>query len=196
VAVVEEDSQSRHSLVHFLSDTPGFHCSGAYGNLREAHAGILATQPSIVLTNLLLPDGCGIEFTRLLKRLFPSIAIVIVSGFDLESKMTRAFAAGASGYIVKPFHLGQLLATLKFSLEHHPASRVPTRTPTEDRGRRLSSREESLMKLLSTGLLYKEIADEMHVSEASVRKHVHGIYQKLHVGNRAEAVQMWASNRI
>lgn len=189
VAIVEEDSQCRHTLIHFLGDAPGFHCSGAYGNLKDARAGIIASRPSIVLTNLLLPDGCGIEFTKVLKAILPSIAVVIVSAFDLDGEMIKSFGAGASAFLVKPFHAGQFLATLRFSLGRPGPSAQLQASSDSHATKHLTKREWEVMRYFARGLLYKEIADQLHISVSAVHKHQHNIFVKLHVSNRMEAVR-------
>jgi len=195
--VVDDDEQSCIALRSLVESAPGFRFLGRYRTLESARAGILDLNPSIVLMNLLLPDGCGIEFTRFLKREFPQIVVVMATGFDLEEAMAGSLAAGASGYLAKPIHPGQFLATLRFALGRHPVPGldcpIPANRPGSPAGvrPRLTDREQAVLALLSDGLLYKEIAARLGVSVPVVHKLLHRTYRKLKASNRTEAIKHW-----
>ena len=124
--------------------------------------------------------------------------------YEDDEKIFEALSAGASGYILKKTEPQKLLESIKelheggAPMSSQIARKVvatfqnknTTTGPVNSLGV-LSKREKEILEKLSKGLLYKEIADELFISAQTVRKHVYHIYEKLHVGNRIEAVNKY-----
>ena len=118
--------------------------------------------------------------------------------YENDEKVFEALKAGASGYLLKNTGLVQLIEALQelhnggSPMSANIARKLVTvfrekqnsETPVEA----LSKRETEILQLLSKGLLYKEIADQLSISVSTVRQHIHKIYEKLHVQNRTEAI--------
>ena len=154
--------------------------------------------PDIVIMDINLPGMSGIEFIKLIKKKITATQFMMFTVYENDEKVFEALKAGASGYLLKNTGLLQLIAALKelynggspmsaniarklvnlFQDEH--IDEVPASG--------LSKRENEILLLLSKGLLYKEIADQLGISVGTVRQHIHKIYEKLHVQNRTEAL--------
>ena len=124
--------------------------------------------------------------------------------YDEDEKIFEALSAGASGYILKKTSPAKLLEGIRELLEggapmsSQIARKVvdafqnkPVPTSASTSLDVLSRRENEILEMLSTGLLYKEISDRLFISSETVRKHVYHIYEKLHVSNRIEAVNKY-----
>jgi DNA-binding NarL/FixJ family response regulator len=118
--------------------------------------------------------------------------------YENDEKVFEALKAGASGYLLKNTGLVQLIEALQelhnggSPMSANIARKLVTvfreKENSEIPVEALSKRETEILQLLSKGLLYKEIADQLSISVSTVRQHIHKIYEKLHVQNRTEAI--------
>jgi DNA-binding NarL/FixJ family response regulator len=117
--------------------------------------------------------------------------------YENDEKVFEALKAGASGYLLKNTGLLQITESLKelynggSPMSSNIARKLVTifrEQPEAEPVETLSKRENEVLQLLSKGLLYKEIADQLTISTGTVRQHIHRIYEKLHVQNRTEAI--------
>ena len=118
--------------------------------------------------------------------------------YENDEKVFEALKAGASGYLLKNTGLVQLIEALKelhdggSPMSSNIARKLVTVFREQEKNtvpvQALSNRENEILQLLSKGLLYKEIADQLSISVSTVRQHIHKIYEKLHVQNRTEAI--------
>jgi len=123
---------------------------------------------------------------------------MMFTDYENDEKVFEALKAGASGYLLKNTGLIQMIEALKEL--HHGGSPMSANiarklvTVFRDKEKEtaslevLSKRENEVLQLLSKGLLYKEIAEQLSISTGTVRQHIHRIYEKLHVQNRTEAL--------
>lgn len=153
------------------------------------------TDIDLILLDLRMPGANGFSGLVLIRRAFPDIPVVVISASDEQMIMQRAIEYGASGFIPKASELNQIATALQAvmngslwlptpvaqstSLEEHEfAQRLKTLTPQQLR----------VFMMLTKGLLNKQIAGEVNVSEATVRTHMTAIFRKLGVRNRTQAV--------
>jgi DNA-binding NarL/FixJ family response regulator len=199
VAIVEDDPRIQKSLRLMLTTDPSILCVGVFGTAASAIESIPRLTPDVVFMDVHLPDQSGIEVVRILAASARPPQIVMLTSYDDTEAIFNSLSAGASGYLLKPIRTTELLAAVRdvhsggAPMTGAIARKVvqafarpliqPTPT-TED----LSPREREILTLLSEGFLYKEIADRLNVSYATVRTHIERIYQKLHVRSRAQAV--------
>lgn len=198
VSIVEDIQDIREGLKFLLNQEPGFNCLQTYANATDALQGLMADVPDLVIMDINLPDGSGVDCMRHVKARHPRIQFIIFTIYENSDQVFEALAAGANGYLLKNASAAKIIEALR---ELHdggsPMSasiarkvvtsfRPPQRTIPEDE--KLSPRETDVLDLLAKGLLYKEIADQLHISTGTVRQHIHNIYQKLHVQNRTEAL--------
>jgi DNA-binding NarL/FixJ family response regulator len=180
VAVVDDDEDLRLLIKDLLQRTHDFSCIGCFSNAEDALAGLPTLGPDLVLMDIRMPGVNGIECAARLKRAMPQVRIIMMTGMHGAGAIAKSRAAGAVDYLAKPVTPEQILSTLRFVAEGRPKD-CP----------RLSQRENEVMRWLAAGLLYKEIADKMGISYAVVHKLLHGIFEKLHVSNKTEAISKW-----
>lgn len=162
-----------------------------------------------ILMDIEMPEMDGIAGTEIISQKYPQIKIIMLTVFDDEDKIFRSIQAGAKGYLLKDeppakIHEGILMimeggapmsptiAAKSLELLRNP--RLAELSPVEEI--RLSSRQIDVLEQLSNGLGYKEIAENLFISPATVRKHLENIYEKLHVHNKLEAVMKAQKQRI
>jgi DNA-binding NarL/FixJ family response regulator len=194
VSIVEDVQEIRDGLRFLVNQTPGFSCVSAYDNAEAALAGLPLDAPHLVIMDIGLPRGTGIDCMRKLKAQGAHMQFVIFTVYEDSDQVFDALAAGASGYLLKNTAPDKIIAALRelheggspMSLSiarkvvasfHEPAARND-----------LSAREMEVLNLLAKGFLYKEIAAQLSISAGTVRQHIHNIYEKLHVQNRTEAL--------
>ena len=198
VALVEDDPGLREQLAQILKSAPDIDCVGAFATAEEALQKIPALHPDVVLMDIKLPGLSGIDCVTKLKRMMPALQIVMVTVYEDSERIFLALKAGASGYLLKSSPPEQLLTAIRdvhaggapmsshiarqVVRHFHALGRAPEQKPP------LSPRERQVLDLLSTGFIYKEIADKLDIGLETVRTHVKNICQKMHARNRLEAV--------
>jgi DNA-binding NarL/FixJ family response regulator len=197
LTIVEDLEEVRDGLRNFIGLSNDFKVLDTYKTAEEALIGIPQLKPDIVIMDINLPGMSGIECIRRLKNKIPSTQFMMFTVYENDEKVFDALKAGASGYLLKNTGLVQLIEALKelytggSPMSANIARKLVTifreQNKTENIGT-LSPRENEILQLLAKGLLYKEIADQLYISTATVRQHIHKIYEKLHVQNRTEAI--------
>lgn len=205
VAIVEDNNDIRLALEQIIESSDEFTLAGSCITGEEALVKLPILNPKVVLMDIGLGEGMnGIEVVRELKHTYPNILFMMCTIYDEDEKIFEALSAGASGYILKKTSPAKLLEGIKELIEggapmsSQIASKVvaafQNKSITASIGSTLdvlSKRENEILEMLSTGLLYKEISDKLTISSETVRKHVYHIYEKLHVSNRVEAVNKY-----
>jgi DNA-binding NarL/FixJ family response regulator len=203
IAIVEDNKTIRESLVEFVHSDPEFSCVCVCVTAEEALEMIPRHKPEIVLMDIQLPKLSGIECTAQLKRLLPSLQIIMVTVYEDTERIFKALRAGACGYLLKRCTPEQLVAAVHEVREGGaPMSReiarkviVSYQNPVETAAavEELSPREREILELLAQGFPNKEIADRMGVSDGTIRWHLRHVYDKLHVRSRTEAALKFRS---
>jgi len=198
LAIVEDLVEVREGLKQFISLNPEFTILNTFQTAEEALYDIPRLNPDIVIMDINLPGMSGIECIRQIKKKASRTQFMMFTVYENDEKVFEALKAGASGYLLKNTGLLQLIEALKelhnggSPMSANIARKLVTlfRDEHEDAEptRGLSKRENEILQLLSKGLLYKEIADQLGISVNTVRQHIHKIYEKLHVQNRTEAI--------
>lgn len=198
LAIVEDLDEVRDGLKNFISLSPEFKVLDTFKTAEEAVDHLPELKPDIVIMDISLPGMNGIDCIREVKDKTPATQFMMFTVYENDEKVFEALKAGASGYLLKNTGLVQLIESLK---ELHNggspmSANIARKLVTLFRGEQkqtanlelLSNRENEILLLLSKGLLYKEIADQLAISVSTVRQHIHHIYEKLHVQNRTEAI--------
>jgi DNA-binding NarL/FixJ family response regulator len=198
VALVEDDSDLRDSIVRYVGGTPGFACVGAFGNAEEALLKIPKLLPNVVLMDINLPGMSGIQGAARLKVIAPSVPIVMLTVYEDSNQVFQALAAGACGYLVKSASPEKLLEAIRevrgggSPMSSHIARKVvesfQSLGVSAQNAENLSAREQQVLQRLAEGLSYKQIADKMAISIDTVRTYIRRTYEKLHVRSRSEAI--------
>lgn len=198
VAIVEDNAGICEELEQIVSAAPGLSCVGVCRNLKAALQKIPPLTPDVVIMDIQLPDGSGIECTSRLKRQLPNTQILMFTIYEDSEQICKALEAGASGYILKrstPDAIVRAIHEIKeggVPMTGDVARKVIQtfrRSPSAaDAKEKLTRREEDIMELLVMGCLSKEIADRLSIGIETVNSHLKHIYEKLHVRSRTEAV--------
>lgn len=200
VAIVEDDPVLLASWGKIVGRMSGYRCLGQYGSAEAALEDLPGNPPDVVLMDINLPGMSGIECTRVVKRILPQVDVIMLTMFADEDNLFDSLRAGACGYLLKrttPAALKEALAQARTG--GSPMSPQIARqvvqffqgrpaTPSESDLEKLSERETEILRLLSEGRAYKDIADHLQISMDTVRTHIRRIYHKLQVHSRTEAV--------
>ena len=157
-----------------------------------------ALRPNIILLDLRLPGMSGLDSIRYFREYVPNTKIIILTQSDQEADVLRAILIGASGYLLKSARVQEIVdgirivhnggATLDSSVAKFLLQNLQSRLPKESLNMGLSDRKLEVLKLLSEGLVKKEIAEKLEVGYSTVDTHVSHIYEKLQVNNAPSAV--------
>ena len=198
VAIIEDLRQIREGLATLIDLTEGYRCTGRFGSVEEALAGIGRDVPDVLLSDIGLPGMNGIEGVRILKERYPQLVVLMLSVYEDDERIFDALCAGATGYLLKKTPPARLIECLKEAFEGgapmtpEVARRVITLfrdfRPPQRADYDLTPHETRLLKLLVEGHNYKTAAFELNVSVNTVSFHLKKIYEKLQVHSKSEAV--------
>jgi DNA-binding NarL/FixJ family response regulator len=198
VSIVEDDAQVRASLVKLIDSSPGFRCVSNHASAENALQEIPKVKSQVVLMDINLPGINGVECVRRLKPQMPGTQVIMLTVYQNTEHIFNALAAGATGYLLKQTPPAELLAAIRevhvggSPMSSHIARKIvqsfQQSASASAEAQSLSPREAEVLDLLAKGFLYKEIADSMKVTYATVHTHIRHIYEKLHVRSRTEAV--------
>ncbi|MCK6693522.1 MAG: response regulator transcription factor [Thermoanaerobaculia bacterium] len=204
IAVVEDVDEYRNALALILNNTPGLHCEQCFANAESAIRELPRIKPDVVLTDINLPGKSGIEVIIELKNRFPAMQFMMLTVYEDDDKIFHALEAGATGYLLKSTPPAKIVEAVRELYEGGSPMSAQIARKVVDRLHHikpesnenpyetlLSEREKEVLDLLRTGLLYKQIADRLHISEYTVKTHCRHIYEKLHVTTRGEAVHAY-----
>ena len=204
VALVEDDAGTRANLERMVTTDPTCLVVGGFRTVREATEALVRLRPDVVLVDVNLPDGTGVDAVRRLAPLLPDTEFVMLTIYQDGDILFDALSAGAHGYLIKPVRADQLLAAIHDVLEGGaPMSNVVARKivrsfepekslpPVEP----LGPREREVLELLATGAMYKQVASKLDISINTVLTYIRRIYKKLHVNSRHAAVERYKRMR-
>ncbi len=154
-------------------------------------------RPDMLLLDLGLPRRDGLEVLSDIRSMMPEVKVLILTSFDDREKVYRAICNGASGYLLKTADPDEILSGIRDVIHGASALSSPiakmilegfARYGPVDQIEPLTSREEDVLRYLVKGLIKKEIADQLSISQHTVDMHLRSVYRKLHVRSQTEAV--------
>lgn len=188
--VVDDHSAFRRGLVSLLESEPGMLVVAQTGSGDEAIALYRQFKPDVVLMDLRLPGISGVEAIMAIRKEFPNARFVVITTYDTDEDIYRAMQAGAQSYLLKDMSDEEVLSMIRMvhagetQLPKNVAGRLAERMKREE----LTRREMEVLELLVKGRSNKEIGDVLGVSEAAVKFRLKGLFLKLGVKDRTEAV--------
>jgi two-component system response regulator DevR len=205
--VVDDHEVVRQGLVALLDRRDGFQVVAEAGSVREAVEQAARHEPDIVIMDVRLPDGSGIEACREIRAEHPGTRVVMLTSFPDEEAVLSAIVAGASGYLLKQIRARDLVAALEAvgrgeSLLDPAVTekvlervrRIATGTYTDELAQ-LTSQERKIQLLVAEGKTNKEIATDVFLSDKTVKNYVSSILSKLNLERRAQAAAFVAKHR-
>lgn len=204
VLLVEDDTPTRRHLARAVDAHPALELVADAASLAEARAALERELPDVLLTDLGLPDGSGVELIRELRSAAPRALAMVITALGDEKTVIAAIEAGASGYLLKDgsaSEIGEALLELvsggspispsiaRYVLRRlqRGAAEPAHPTPAPD-APKLTAREHEILSLIAKGFSFPEIAGLLAISAHTVTTHVRHIYEKLEVSSRASAV--------
>ena len=200
VSIVEDLTEVREGLAELVSSDKELLMMQNFDNAESAIEQLPALEPDIVVMDINLPGMSGIECIKIIKEKCPGTQFMMFTVYETDEKVLQALQAGATGYLLKRTEPKRILESIKelnqggSPMSSNIARKLVTiffHEKAKTKKEILSVRENEVLQLLADGLLYKEIADRLHIGHGTVRQHIHNIYEKLHVQNRTEAVNKY-----
>jgi len=205
ISIVEDHPLYRDLLVRAIQVNKIFTVKGVYASAEEALSKIHLDEPDIALVDIKLEDKSGIEFVNQAKSKLSYTQFLMCTSYQNDENIFNALQAGASGYILKGSSIQEIYSAITELYEGgapmspYIAKKVISllnakHSNPDEFG--LSERELEVLSLLSKGLLYKEISDQLSISPNTVKNHCKNIYKRLHVQNKVEALNKFNQYRV
>ena len=191
ILIVDDHPVVRDGLAAMLNTQSDFEVVGEAGDGEEAVRKVADGDPDVLLLDLEMPGVDGIETLQRLKQMNVRARTIVFTVFDTDDRIVSAMRAGAMGYLLKGAPREDVFRAVRVVneggslLEPAVASRFLDSINDPDA---LTARQKEVLNLIAKGLLNKEIADRLYISERTVKFHVSEILAKLGAGNRTEAV--------
>jgi DNA-binding NarL/FixJ family response regulator len=208
VLVVDDHPVFRQGLISVLQRHLEFEVVGQAANGIEAVMKASELEPDIIVMDIRMPGGNGVEATRAVQQKLPQAKVLIVTVSDKDDDLFAAIKAGARGYLLKSVSLQELVDSIRLVARDEAiispamATRLLDEFKQADKARpdkelgELSLREQEVLQLVAQGASNKEIADRLFISETTVKAHLRTILEKLQARNRAEAVAVAAAKGL
>ncbi|MCB0872996.1 MAG: response regulator transcription factor [Actinobacteria bacterium] len=206
VLVVDDHAVVRIGLKTLLSNTSGFRVVGEAGNVADAVSQVAQVRPDVVLMDVRLPDGSGVEACRRIKADNPEVRVVMLTSYQDEEAIVGAVMAGASGYLLKQADSDRLTQAIRDAAEGESTLdpraagtllsqfRELSAKQAEAELAGLTDRERRMLALIAEGYTNRAIGEVLHLSEKTVRNHVSQLLRKLGFQRRSQAAA-WAGQR-
>jgi NarL family two-component system response regulator LiaR len=195
VAVVDDHEMVRKGIISYLATETGIKVIGEACSGNEAVQLVLKERPDIVLMDLLMENGNGIEATREILKSYPGCKIIIITSYYDDEQVFPAIEAGAFSYMLKTANATEVVAAIKKASQGEPVIESKVANKMVDRFRAqekkphddLTERESGVLMCIGEGMTNQEISDELFIGIKTVKTHVSNILSKLGVSDRTQA---------
>jgi len=199
VVLVDDHEVVRNGIKALLEETPDVSVVGEAGTVKDAIARVEWARPDVVIMDVRLPDGSGIEATREIRARLPKTQVLMLTTFADDEELFASIMAGAAGYVLKQIKGADLVRAVQTVgsgqslLDPAVTKGVLDRLRKgkhllkDERLARLSAQEERILEMIADGKTNREIGDKLHLAEKTVKNYVTSILSKLEVARRAEA---------
>lgn len=206
VMIVDDHQVLRYGLHHLLDSHPGIKVIGEAGSAREAVEQASCLKPDVILMDVRLPDGSGVEACRQIVESGLGSKVIILTSFTDDEDIFSAIMAGARGYLLKQIDADELIRAVEkvgrgeSLLDPVITGRVMQRMKNLVRGdeqhNELTPQEKRILCLIAEGKTNREIGESIKLSEKTVKNYVSTILTKMNFSNRAEAAVYAAKHLI
>ncbi len=197
VLIVDDHTVVRDGLNALLSAEPGFEVVGSAADGIEAVALVQQLDPDVILLDLVMPRMDGVQATIEIKRTNPDARILVLTSFAENHQVFSAIKSGAIGYLMKDTSSEDLIQAIRDTYHNKPALQpeiarklmrdIQSQVGQESLVNTLTEREIEILQQVALGKTNQEIADELFLSERTVRTHITNILAKLRLSNRTQA---------
>lgn len=206
LVIVDDHEVVRIGLCAVLNLTPGMKVLGQGRQMKDATKLCFRLQPDLVLLDIRLPDGSGVDATREILVKCPQTRVLFLTSFADEHTVLEAVLAGAHGYLLKDIASQALIRAIRSVAagQVHIDPRLTGQTlgwlknmyrePGHSKRPLLSPQEQRLLPLVAQGLTNKEIAQDLHLSEKTVKNYLANVYTKLKIGRRSQIAAFYAGS--
>lgn len=206
VFLVDDHEIVRRGIAQIIDADPGLEVVGESGTVHGTLGRVAATSPDVVVLDVHLPDGNGVDLCRSLRSERPDIHCLMLTAFDDDAASVAAVVAGASGYVLKTIRGALLVESIHRAargenlISRDIADRVrrnikaraaETRSPSVD----LTLRERQALRLIAEGLTNRQIGERLGLAEKTVKNYVSGLLAKLGMERRTQAAVYAAAER-
>jgi DNA-binding NarL/FixJ family response regulator len=191
VLVIDDHAIVREGLRRLVNRDEGIKIVGEAASKREAIAQISHHNPDVIVVDLHLPDGSGLEVVAWARSLSQSIGIVVLTMSNMPEHVLASMQSGASSHVDKTAPVGELLQAIKLSANKplsFTARKLTDAIAAKNKGVGLTPREIEILEKLPSGDTILQIAAALFVTESTIKTHLSAIYRKLNAENRVQAI--------
>lgn len=191
VLVIDDHAIVREGLRRLVNRDQEIRIVGEAASKREAIAQISHHNPDVIVVDLHLPDGSGLEVVAWARSLSQSIGIVVLTMSNMPEHVLASLQSGASSHVDKTAPVGELLQAIKLSANKplsFTARKLTDAIAAKNKGVGLTPREIEILEKLPSGDTILQIAAALFVTESTVKTHLSAIYRKLNAENRVQAI--------
>ena len=197
VCIVEDLDEIRNGLAAIINMTEGFKVVQTFSSAEDMLELLDGSEPDIVIMDIQLPGMNGIQCIKQVREKNSSLQFMMFTIYENSDTVFEALEAGATGYLLKNSSPSKIIESLRelhnggSPMNAEIAKKLVTRFQKKvipQNEYHLTAKEQKVLELMAKGYLYKEIADQLSIATNTVRQHIHKIYEKLHVQNKAEAI--------
>ena len=193
VLLVDDHDLIRQGLRHAFERADDFTVIGEASSVAEGLAVAAQSKPDVVIMDVRLPDGSGLDAVKKLRATDPQLGIVVLTMYAGDEHLFGALEAGASAFVPKDAPADDVVSAARhaaaspdaFSAADLASAMKRRLTP---QGPQVSPREREVLGLLADGLAVAQIARTLYISESTAKTHISKLYEKLGAGNRAQAI--------
>ncbi|MGE8500138.1 MAG: response regulator [Pseudomonas sp.] len=192
IVLVDDHTLVRDGIRALLSMVPGFEIVGEASGGRETLDLLQRSVPDILLMDIGLKDGNGLELTAALKKKYPALKVLILSMYDNQEYVSNALRAGASGYVLKDAPSREIIAAIEVLAvggQFYSSGLAQKLTPEEPSEHELTPRERQVLLMMAQGLNNKAMARELQISVRTVETYRLNIRRKLDIEKPADLVK-------
>jgi DNA-binding NarL/FixJ family response regulator len=197
VFLLDDHEVVRRGLRELLESEPDIEVVGEASTAEEALARVAPSAPGVAVLDVRLPDGDGVEVCRDIRSRHPEIRCIILTSFSDDEALFQAIMAGASGYLLKQIRGTDLVDAVRRVAEGQSLldptvtarvlERIREGPETDERLARLTEQERRILDLIAEGLTNRQIAEQVHLAEKTVKNYVSNLLSKLGMERRTQA---------
>jgi DNA-binding NarL/FixJ family response regulator len=193
VLLIDDHELIRQGLRRAFERNDDFEVVGEAASVAEAARQLAMLHPDVIVVDVRLPDGSGLDIVKAARRQRPDLGIVVLTMYAGDEQLFGALDSGASAFVPKDAPTDDVLAAARHAAASPQAftardlSEAMKRRLTPS-GPQLSPREKEVLQLLADGLGVAPISRRLYISESTTKTHISKLYEKLGVGNRAQAI--------